>query len=184
MTPRLAITLNAVGLYAISAILLAAFGFQVLLQELPCPLCLLQRAGFAAVAVGPILTVRHGPKPSHYALSILAAVAGAAFAIRQILLHIVPGDPGYGSAILGYHYYTWAFICFAAAIGVAALVMVFDRQFGLPAEARRPSLFEGLAVWLVIAVTLLNFGGALLECGFAACPDNPDRYQLLYRFPG
>ena len=31
-------------------------------------------------------------------------------AMRQILLHIMPGDPGYGSALLGYHYYCWAFI--------------------------------------------------------------------------
>jgi disulfide bond formation protein DsbB len=112
MTRSLAITLNALGLYAIALVLLVAFGAQLILQELPCPLCLLQRIQFAMLAVGPILNIRFGPRPSHYAVSLLTAAAGAAFASRQVLLHIMPGDAGYGSALLGYHYYTWAFIGF------------------------------------------------------------------------
>ena len=74
--PRLALVLNALGLYAIAGILLAAFVMQIVLQELPCPLCLLQRVAFVALAVGPILNLRFGPRPSHYALSLIAAVMG------------------------------------------------------------------------------------------------------------
>ena len=55
MTRSLAITLNALGLYAIALVLLIAFGAQLILHELPCPLCLLQRIQFAMLAVGPIL---------------------------------------------------------------------------------------------------------------------------------
>lgn len=179
LTPRLAVTLNALGLYAIASLLLAAFAFQVVLQELPCPLCLLQRVAFAALAVGPILNLRFGPRPSHYALSLLAAVLGAVFAMRQVLLHIAPGDPGYGSAILGYHYYTWAFICFAAAVVLIALVMLFDRQF--EAEGRPAlGLFEKGAVWLVIGVTAANALSVFAECGLNICPDNPVSYRLLH----
>src|SRR6476660_1341632 len=116
LTPRTAVTLNALGLYAIGLILLAAFVFQFILGEPPCPLCLLQRVAFAALAVGPVLNLRFGPRPSHYALSLMAALAGAGIAMRQVLLHILPGDLGYGSVILGYHYYSWAFVCFVAAI--------------------------------------------------------------------
>src|ERR1700738_471503 len=101
MTRALAVTLNALGLCAIAGVLAAAFAAQLLLNELPCPLCLLQRIQFAMLAAGPILNVRFGPRPSHYALSLLVAAAGAAVAMRQILLHIMPGDPGYGSALLG-----------------------------------------------------------------------------------
>src|SRR6187455_882415 len=129
MSRSFAKTLNVIGLYAIAAVLAAAFAAQLLLNELPCPLCLLQRIQFAMLAVGPILNVRFGPRPSHYALSLLTAVAGAAFAMRQVLLHIMPGDPGYGSALLGYHYYTWAFIGFAVAIVLLAAILLFDRQF-------------------------------------------------------
>ena len=77
MTRSHAVTLNALGLYAIALVLAAAFAAQLLLHELPCPLCLLQRILFAALAVGPILNIRFGPRPSHYALSLFAAIAGA-----------------------------------------------------------------------------------------------------------
>jgi hypothetical protein len=38
-------------------------------------------------------------------------------------------------------------------------------------------------VWLVIALTALNVASTVLECGFAACPDNPVKYELLRRGP-
>src|SRR5262245_46638520 len=129
MTRARAVTLNVLGLYAVALVLAGAFAAQLLLGELPCPLCMLQRIQFAMLAVGPILNVRFGPRPSHYALSLFAAVAGAAFATRQILLHILPGDPGYGTALFGYHYYTGALIGFAAAILLLSAVLLFDRQF-------------------------------------------------------
>jgi disulfide bond formation protein DsbB len=160
-------------------VLAAAFAAQLVLDELPCPLCMLQRLQFAMLAVGPILTVRHGPRPSHYALSLLAAFAGAAFAARQIFLHIMPGDPGYGSALFGYHYYTWAFIGFAVAILLIAAVLMFDDQFGETGAAPPASAFGHGAVWLVIALTALNVVSTLLQCGFAACLDNPTFYEML-----
>ena len=181
MTRSFAVTLNALGLYGIALVLAAAFAAQLWLAELPCPLCLLQRIQFALLAIGPILNVRYGPRPSHYALALLTAAAGAAFAMRQILLHIMPGDPGYGSALLGYHYYTWAFIGFAVAIILIAAVLLFDRQFQDDAKPVQAGAFACIAVWLVIALTTLNVISTLLECGFAACPDNPVEYELLKR---
>src|SRR5262249_52254861 len=157
MSRSLAVTLNALGLYGIALVLAAAFAAQLALGELPCPLCLLQRIQFALLAIGPVLNIRHGPCPSHYALSLLVAAAGAAFAMRQVLLHIMPGDPGYGSALFGYHYYTWAFIGFAVAIILIAAVLLLDGQFndgGVPAPA--PGAFASVAVWLAIALAALN----------------------------
>jgi disulfide bond formation protein DsbB len=179
MPRSLATTLNALGLYAIALVLLVAFVAQLMLHELPCPLCLLQRIQFAMLAVGLILNVRFGPRPSHYAASLLTAVAGAVFAARQILLHVMPGDPGYGSALLGYHYYTWAFIGFAAAIVALAAMLLFDEQFRDVDKPRPINAFARTAVWLVLALTLLNVVSTLLECGFGACPDNPVAYELL-----
>ena len=183
MTPALAITANALGLYAIAFVLAAAFGAQLMLGELPCPLCLLQRIQFALLAIGPILNIRYGPKPSQYGLSLLAAVVGAIVAGRQILLHIMPGDPGFGSAILGYHYYTWCFVGFSAAIVLIGAVLLFDRQFGADAALAppAPNAFAKTAVWLVIGLTALNVASTVLECGFAACPDSPVSYELLKR---
>jgi disulfide bond formation protein DsbB len=104
MTGINAMKLNALALYAIAAVLLAAFYVQFALGELPCPLCLLQRVALTGLAVGPILTLRHGPRPAHYGLIILAGLLGATIASRQVLLHITPGDAGYGSALMGYHF--------------------------------------------------------------------------------
>jgi predicted MFS family arabinose efflux permease len=92
----------------------------------------------------------------------------------------LPGDPGFGSALLGYHYYTWAFIGFAAAIALIAMILLFDRQFEHEAERSSDNgLFARAAVWLVIALTALNVVSTVLECGFRACPDNPTSYELL-----
>jgi len=94
-----------------------------------------------------------------------------------MLLHIMPGDAGYGSPLLGYHFYTWAFACFVAATAASAVMLVFPGQFaeGAPATAA----FEVAAVWLMLAVTLANGVSALVECGFTWCPDSPVRYELL-----
>jgi disulfide bond formation protein DsbB len=178
-----AITLNATSLYAVALVLDAAFSAQLLLHELPCPLCLLQRLQFTVLAIGPILNIRWGPRPSHYALSLLAAAAGAAFSTRQILLHIMPGDAGYGSALFGYHYYSWALIGFAAAFVLLAAILLFDRQFepDKAAPQAAPGAFANIAVWLVIGLTALNVASTLLECGFGACAENPVVYELLKR---
>jgi disulfide bond formation protein DsbB len=181
MTRAFAITLNALSLYAVALVLAAAFSAQLMLHELPCPLCLLQRLQFAVLAIGPILNIRWGPRPSHYALSLLAASAGAAFSTRQILLHIMPGDAGYGSAMLGYHYYSWALIGFAAAIILLAAILLFDRQFEADGARVAPGAFAIASVWLVIGLTALNVVSTLLECGFGACAENPVVYELLKR---
>jgi disulfide bond formation protein DsbB len=183
MTRSIALSLNALGLYAIALILLVAFTAQLVLHELRCPLCLLQRIQFAMLAVGPILNIRFGLRPSPYAVSLLTAVAGAAFAARQILLHVMPGDPGYGSALLGYHYYTWAFIGFAVAIGALPAMLLFDGQFREADKPQPVGAFARTAVWLALGLTALNMISTLLECGFGACPDNPVVYELLKRAP-
>lgn len=182
MTPARAVTLNALSLYAVAGVLGAAFAAQFLLNELPCPLCLLQRIMFTALAIGPILNIRFGPRPSHYALSLFAAIIGAVVSTRQILLHIMPGDPGYGTALLGYHYYTWALLGFIAAIVLLAAILLFDSQFEKNEIApQNPGAFARVAVWLVIGLTVLNVISTLLECGFRACADNPVVYELLKR---
>jgi disulfide bond formation protein DsbB len=177
MTARAAILLNALSLYAVALVLLLALFFQLAWYELPCPLCLLQRVAFVALAVGPILNIRYGPRPSHYALSVLAALVGIMVSVRQVMLHILPGDKGYGSPIMGLHYYTWAALFFVLAIALIALVMLFDRQFA--DDPSPPPAYAKIAVWLVILITAANAASTLLECGFAVCPEDPVRYLFL-----
>ena len=180
MTPSTARTLNAFGLLAVSLVLIAAFLDQFLLGELPCPLCLLQRVGFMGAALGLALNVQFGPRPSHYAVTILSACFGGMVSIRQILGHIVPGTGTYGSPILGLHYYSWALLIFGAIVLGCTALLFFERQFEQPETAPARATTFGMAmVGLAATLALANGVSTVLECGAGLCPDNPVVYEWL-----
>lgn len=176
-------SLNVVALYAVVAVLGAAFWVQFAFDNLPCPLCLLQRVAFTMMAAGLVYNLRFGPRGRGYGLVLLGAAFGGVVSIRQILLHIAPGDPGYGAPVLGLHDYTWAAIIFGFAIVATAVVLLFDRRLSTKPEARRLGFFAWLAIALAFLITLGNAALALVECGFAVCPDNPVTYELMPSLP-
>jgi len=172
--------LNMLGLLGISLILTVAFTYQLALGELPCPLCLLQRAGFIAIGMGFLFNMRLGERPSHYAMILIACLVTGVIAMRQVSLHLAPGDPGYGSALWGLHFYTWALIAAVGVVSYVALVFVLKDATGRR-EADEP--VTGLAPNVVFAVFALlvaaNLLSTVLECGAGQCDDNPARYLLL-----
>ncbi|SDM41266.1 Disulfide bond formation protein DsbB [Methylobacterium phyllostachyos] len=180
MTLLHARTLNALGLLGCCVILLVAFGYQFALGELPCPLCLLQRAAFAASGIGFALGVRFGPRPSHYGIAILSALAGAGIAARQVALHIVPGSGGYGATLFGLHFYTLALIAFVALIGaVAVLLLIADMVRPEPPAGQGVGTFGTVCLVLFLGVVLANAVSTAAECGTGLCPDDPTRYEAL-----
>lgn len=181
MTPKLTGRLNLLGLLLINLMLLVAFYFQFAQHELPCPLCLLQRVALCAIAVALAANVLLGDKPGHYGMMLLAAAAGFAVAGRQMLLHIAPGDPGFGPPILGLHFYTWAVLAFFAVfIGCALLLMLcqYSRSFDQQPPARLDPLAKA-GIGLTMLLLLGNALSVFLECGLAACGESPIRYLLL-----
>jgi disulfide bond formation protein DsbB len=180
MTPQLARNFNILGALGISSVLLGAYGFQFILWEFPCPLCLLIRIGMLGVAFGFILNLKFGIRPSHYGVSIISATFGGAVALRQVLLHIVPGTGSYGSPIMGMHLYSWAFVIFAATVLIVGILLIFDRQFvKKETEVPKFSGFSKFVFILVMAIALANVVTAFFECGICPCPDNPVQYELL-----
>ncbi|MGH6792600.1 MAG: disulfide bond formation protein B [Methyloceanibacter sp.] len=179
MTGDLSRLLNALGLVLVSAVLALALADELWFGDLPCPLCILQRAAFAAAGFGLALNLVFGPKPSHYAVTILGAAAGAAIAMRQIVLHIVPGTGSYGDPILGLHLYTWSFMIFALMIIGCAIMLLDDRQFARaePLSTRLKSL-PLLALTLFTVLTLAAMVSTIALCGAGLCPDSPERYLL------
>ena len=179
MSAELSRLLNALGLIAIGAVLTMAFIDQVWFGELPCPLCILQRAGLIAAGCGLMLNFVFGPKPSHYAIAILGAVASAAISMRQVLLHIVPGTGFYGPAVWGLHLYTWAFLFAVAIVLACALMLLGDRQFSQmqPVSGRMRGL-PLIAVLLFFVLTLANVLSTVALCGTGLCPEAPVDYEL------
>lgn len=171
--------LNALALLAITGALVLAFGWQIFFNELPCPLCLLQRLALVLAGAGLLLNLRFGASPAHYAMVIAAALAGAIVAARQMMLHQAPGDPGYGSTLLGMHFYTWALVAFAALIAYCALMLALDRRAGDSGQPRRAGIVAGAIMWLFFLTVLVHAASTALECGLGPCPDNPTTYQWL-----
>ncbi len=202
MTPSVSRALNVVFMLAVCGILLGAFAVQFLARELPCPLCLVQRLAILGVGLGAMLNVIYGARPRYYGVALLSAIFGGVVAGRHILLHIAPDDPGYGSAFLGLHLYTWSFLAFVGTGVVLSAMLFLDSQFAattlqaLPAISQMPSVadapsccvgparlsvFARLAVTLFIAVAAANFVCVFLLCGLGPCPGNPTHYELLSR---
>lgn len=157
-------------------VLLLALFFQVVLNELPCPLCLLQRVGFTGIILGFLLNLRFGLRSSHYAISIISAVFTSVVALRQISLHVVPGTGSYGGSILGLHLYSWSFLLSILIIVVTAIMSGIDGQYQermkhlilIPANTWVRVLF-----FIIMLLLLANIVFTYMECGLYPCPYNP-----------
>lgn len=170
---------------AVSIVLIGAFIVQFGEQEIPCPLCILQRMAMMLCALGSayvILQARVGPMTtdviaSGYGMSILAAVCGACISTRQILLHIIPPDPGYGDPVFGLHLYTWALVVFVVVLIDSGLNLMFVRELvGGSVEFRLGSKF---VIGLFGAVIAANAVSVFCQEGLhLILPDDPVRYEL------
>lgn len=173
---------NAIDALGLSLLLIIAFFLQIALHELPCPLCILQRIGILGIAFGFLLNVQFKIHPGHYTLSLLAALLTAAISVRQIFLHVLPGDPGYGSPLLGLHLYTWVFLlCVAVIIYIAIILSISPQYTNKGAKQPKEKSFhvlKQLAFITVFLLTVLNAISIYLECGFKPCPDDPVKYQV------
>ncbi|MBY0528362.1 MAG: disulfide bond formation protein B [Gemmataceae bacterium] len=187
MSQRLGLWIAHFNVLAICGVLAGAFSVQFVEGELPCPLCVLQRMAMLLCALGPafiLIRARKGDmEPSDFAagygMSVLAAIGGAVIAGRQVLLHIVPPDPGFGDPVLGLHLYTWSLIVFLTVMLVSGVNLLFVRQ--LAPQGIRVGWFSSLVVWILGAMIAGNAVTVFCEEGFHwILPDSPHRYQLFH----
>ncbi|MDR5618141.1 disulfide bond formation protein B [Arsenophonus sp.] len=167
--------LNILGLLGISVTLIVAFYYQIILHEMPCPLCLLQRVGIIMIGIGFLFNLIFGINQRHYSIIILSSITTCITATRQVLIHILPGDPGYYSTVFGLHLYTWSLIFSLAIILFVCVLMLFNS-----AEiqvAKSPA--REIAIYLFVFLILANLISTILECGLTQCVDNPTFYKLL-----
>ena len=170
--PSLAALCNQLALLAVVGILSYAFFDQLYFGELPCPLCLMQRIGFVIIGFALVMNIRCGAHSAHYGWGIIGGLVGMTVSLRQVFLHILPGNKGFGKTFLELHFYTWAFVGYLGLLaGFAILLMLPNR------DVRSRSWFANA---LIIAFILLVFGNlisTLLECDIGACADDPSKYE-------
>lgn len=167
----------------------AMFIFQFALGEMPCPLCITQRMAMMAASLGPLYVIVQSLRGQltetkfmvGLGMASLGALVGAIMSIRQVELHILPGDPGYGTAIMGLHLYTWALITFVIVIAFAGLLMLFGHEFQpIAPEARWARTLAWIVVWAFVATIAINMVVVFFEEGFNLyLPDDPTGYVLL-----
>ncbi|MEO8507723.1 MAG: disulfide bond formation protein B [Betaproteobacteria bacterium] len=167
---------DTLALLGICGVLLVAFYYQLVLGELPCPLCALQRVGFVVAGVGLMLNLRAGYSPAHYGLVLLTSVAAGSASLRQIALHVVPGSGSYGSAFFGFHFYTWAFVGYGALVVYVGMMLLLAPATPMRDRMPPPAALARLACGLFVVLALANAAAFLLECGLGPCPDDPVNY--------
>ena len=173
--------LNALALVALDTILVLAFADQLWFRDLPCPICILQRAGFVAAGFGLALNLMFGPRPSHYGLAIIGAMVGGVMSADQVLHYIVPGTGSYGNAIFGLHFYSWSLIAFAVVVAGSGVMLMFDRQFESSSPPPLPlTVFPLTAVALLALLAVGNVASTLAICGVGLCPEVPGGYLIFH----
>ena len=175
----------AANAWVLLGVLGAAFVAQFAAGEPPCPLCVMQRVAMMLAAIGPchiLIAASRGPLEARdvgigSGILVLGSLLGAAISVRQVLLHILPGDPGFGAPVMGYHLYTWALIAFACNIGAAGVQLVGLAWLRPEVGVRSPlaAITTGALALMLVA----NILSVIAEAGFAwKLPDNPVRYLL------
>ena len=180
---------------AYTVVMCSAFFIQFVKGEFPCPLCMLQRYGMILATVGALFVIMQARRGTltvaRYAqglgMGLLGVLAGAAVSVRQIELHILPGDPGYGEPFLRLHLYTWAFVTFSIVmIYVGVMLMLMPK--GIPVAPVSGSAAWNIStaiIWLFIAVVAANVVAIIFLEGFAGVlPDDPESYNLIDQLTG
>ena len=170
--PSLAGLGNQVALTAIIGILAYAFVDQIYFGELPCPLCLMQRMGFVIIGFALVLNIRCGAGSVHYGWGILGGLVGMMASLRQVFLHILPGDKGFGATFLELHFYTWAFVAFVGLLAGQAILLMLPNR-----DVRSRSFFASALIIIFILMVFANLVSTLLECGIGPCADDPVKYE-------
>ncbi|MFL5238044.1 MAG: disulfide bond formation protein B [Rhizomicrobium sp.] len=159
-----------------AGILTTAMVLQYALGELPCPLCLLQRAAMFGICFGIMRDFRGSFSYRNVGLSLLNAVFLLVVSVRQSLLDIYlrPGHAYVGSAVFGIHMPVWSVIISAMLLMAYALqlaVLGGDRDLpNVPSSAFPHLKRAGEAVSLyVMALLVINLVSVVLQCGFGQC---------------
>ncbi len=171
----------------ISLILCGSMFIQFFLGEFPCPLCMVQRMCMALCAAIQVYMLAIANKEGSFncralttvcSFTLFTALAGASMSTRQILLHILPGDMGYGSAIFGLHLYTWGLLIFVAEIIAMAVTLAIVPEKFKPLSAKQQHISKLVVRFLMLVLTAFLLAAFVQEGFNWVLPSDPTENLL------
>jgi disulfide bond formation protein DsbB len=168
-------------LAVLAAILTAAMVMQYALDEIPCPLCLLQRVAMFGCCFGLIRQLRTANSERGSGIALIFAMLLLVISVRQTLLDIYPraGHEYIGSAVFGLHLPVWSVvIAVALLLGLGARLALFGgNRAETDDEKISPRVLVQLLVVYVVAICAINFVSVIAQCGLDQC--HTSGYRLL-----
>lgn len=173
--------INFLALFATCAVLLFVLYWQLVGDDLPGALALMQRIALVGIGLGFLLNVRFGSSESHFGIVIASAAIGLVIAARQAVAYAAGSGVALGQPMLEWPFYYWTVAGFFGAIVLGAALLFIEGQFVEGLRDTRPSGAAQAAGWLFVLVALAHVVSALLQCGFEACLGDTPGYELLRR---
>jgi disulfide bond formation protein DsbB len=181
---RLYLLAAALNVWVLILILAAALAVQLVAGEPPCPLCVVQRVALMLCALGPLYTLLQARRSVltcrdiaiGNGIAIVSALLGALVSTRQVLLHILPGDRGFGSPVMGLHLYTWCLIAFVGQMAASAVMLIAAGWIKDQPSPRSIANITGIALAVIVFTNLLS---VIAEAGLNwELPSGPVGYLL------
>lgn len=113
------------GMLNICLALACSLFVEVFWGQVPCSLCLLQRASLIGLGIGLYLSLRYGLRLQYYAGCLLWSLFGMAVSLRQVAINVCKDPTSPPFFFLSYRMYTWAFIAFfISLLGISLLLLL------------------------------------------------------------
>ena len=164
--------------------LTAAFGFQLIAGEPPCPLCVVQRIALMMCALGPLYMLRQA---RDRVLSSRDIAVGSGIAIVPLCSEQRPPNvrcaphparrSGFWNPVLGLHLYTWCLIAFISQIAASGLMLIGSAW--IKEEERVAWRVTSVTAGAFIVIVVANLLSVIAEAGFNwDLPPGPVGYLL------
>lgn len=163
-------------IFLIAFILTTAFYLQIVYNEIPCPLCLLQRIAFLGICFAIMLNLRMHHSIRHEGLTLLITIILLIISTRQTLLDIYP-RPGHeyiGTTIFGLHMPVWSIVIsvlLLLAYSLRFIMLGYSDHLKNTTLQAHPILNDIaiILMWYIITLCALNLLSAFLQCGLGSC---------------
>ncbi len=143
--------LHCWGLLNILVALSCSLFVEAFMHQVPCSLCLLQRASMLGIAIGLYFIFRYGLKLYYYGGCLLWSLFGLACSLRQLAINACKDPSTYPFFFMSYRMYTWSFLGFFASILGLTLLIIFYKPVKKKASmALVMTSFSVLSIFLIL----------------------------------